>query len=159
MDNVHVTTVGDLKWMESPVSCDLNWSRLLSELMATSARLFQIRETSGKKECLADRVRVYGTRNLSPLPLVLVFRCVRWSSIGMSTRPRRMRNIMVARDFPLLSARVSQSRVRSIAVTRVVREIPGRGGIYRAVFPALSNTPPGNTGKYFLFQLYNFSYS
>ena len=64
--------------MESPASCDLNGSRL-SELMATSGRLFQIRETSGKKECLADRVRVYGTRNLSPLPLVLVLRCVRWS--------------------------------------------------------------------------------
>ena len=33
-----------------------------------------------------------------------------------------------------------------------------RGGIYRAFHTALSNTPPGNTGKYFLFQLfYNFS--
>ena len=40
----------------------------------------------------------------------------------MSTRPRRMRNIMVARDFPLLSARVSQSRVRSIAVTLLSQE-------------------------------------
>ena len=70
--------------MESPASFDWNWSRL-SELMATSGRLFHIHETSGKKECLADRVRVYGTRNLSPSPLVLVFRCVSWSLIGMST--------------------------------------------------------------------------
>ena len=32
---------------------------------------------------------------------------------------------------------------------------PGR---YFPVFPALSNTPPGNTGKYFLLQLfYHFS--
>ena len=80
-----------------------------------------MRETLGKKECLGDRVRVYGTRNLSPLPLVLVVRRLR-SSSGMSTRPRRIRNIMVVRDFPLLSARVSQPRVRNIAVTLLCQE-------------------------------------
>ena len=47
--------------MVSPANLDLKVSRL-SALVASSGMLFQICVVSGKNECLAERVREYGTR-------------------------------------------------------------------------------------------------
>ena len=113
--------VGAHVLMVSPANLDLKVSRF-SALVASSGMLFQIRVASGKNECLAERVREYGTRNFSEFPLVLVVSWVKCWSSGMSTRSCRIWYIMTARDLALRSARVSHPRVWSISVTLLSRE-------------------------------------
>ena len=93
---------------------------MLSASVTSFGRAFHRRVPSGKNPRWYAKVRAYGTRNWALPVLLLAGASMMWSDARMSTRPWTILYIMVMRAFARRSARGSQPRVFSMAVTLLI---------------------------------------